>query len=106
MKIAIVIHEYPPYGGGASTAARATARALVELGHQVAVLTAGHSLRVERELDDGVIVIRLPSLRLRNLAPSALELMSFAFGASTLLKGCIRDFGADGILAYFAVPSG
>ena len=106
MRIAVVIHEYPPLGGGASTAAQATAKAMVEFGHEVLVITAGGQGLPRTQDDDGVRVERLPSLRLRNLAPSAMELLSFCASARLLLTGRLRRFAADGVLAYFAVPAG
>lgn len=106
MRIAIAIHEYPPVGGGASTAAAQTARALAALGHQVLVVT-GHvpGLPAEEE-QGGVTVHRLPALRFVRLAPSKLELLSFSASAALALAPRIRAFRADGVLAYFAVPVG
>ena len=106
MKIAIVIHEYPPIGGGAATAAKATAKAMVELGHEVLVITAGGRGLGVSESHDGVRVERLPSIRLRDLAPSAVELLSFCASARVLLRRRLRQFAADGVLVYFAVPAG
>src|SRR5262245_19341116 len=106
MKIAIVSHEYPPLGGGAATAVQATARAMVRQGHRVLVVTSGGRGLAPVAEDDGVHVERLPSLRLRHLAPSAFELLSFCASAAVLLRRRLIRFGADGVLAYFAVPAG
>ena len=39
MRILFINYEYPPVGGGAATATAAIARALVDLGHAVVILT-------------------------------------------------------------------
>lgn len=106
MRIAIVIHEYPPLGGGAATAARATARALAADGHPVMVVTSAAAGEPRSARLDGVEVRRLPALRLRTLAPSHVELLSFCASAAVRLTSELRDFRAEGILAYFAVPAG
>jgi glycosyltransferase involved in cell wall biosynthesis len=106
MRIAIVIHEYPPVGGGAATAAAQTARALAGLGHQVQVITAGGPGLARRARDGDVAIRRLPTLRLSTLAPGALELISFCASAQLGLTRALRRFGADAVIAYFAVPAG
>jgi glycogen synthase len=106
VRVAIVIHEYPPVGGGASTAAQQTARALGSQGHEVLVVTSAARGEARSSIDGAVRVRRLPALRLRTLAPSHTELLSFCASAGLLLSGELRRFGADGILAYFAVPAG
>ncbi len=106
VRIAVVIHEFPPIGGGAATAAACAARALAEGGHRVMVVTAGGRNLPATDALDGVQVERLASLRLRALAPSKLELLSFCASALVSLERRIRRFAADGVLAYFAVPAG
>lgn len=106
MRIAIVIHEYPPVGGGAATAAAQTARALVAAGHQVLVITAGGRGLPAQECDGGVEIRRLPALRVSALAPGAAELLSFCASAALGLTRQLRGFGAEAVIAYFAVPAG
>ncbi len=106
MRIAIAIHEYPPIGGGASTAAAQTARALAAAGHDVLVVTAGVPGQPRDEHVDGVTIARLPNLRQTLLAPSVVELLSFCAGAALLLERRLRAFRAEGVIAYFAVPVG
>jgi len=106
VKLAIAIHEYPPIGGGASTAAAQTARALAGDGHDVLVITAGGRGLPASEQDGRVTIERLPGLRGTVLAPSAVELLSFCAGAALLLERRLRRFGAEAVIAYFAVPVG
>ncbi len=106
MRVAIAIHEYPPVGGGAATAAAQTARALAGAGHDVLVVTGGVPGLPREQRADGITIARLPALRLATLAPSALELISFTAGAALLLERRLRAFAAEGVIAYFAVPVG
>jgi glycogen synthase len=106
VRIALAIHEYPPVGGGAATAAAHTARALAADGHDVLVVTAGGGGLPDQEHHDRLAVVRLPSLRLERLAPSAAELLSFCASAAIMLEDRLRRFGAEAVLAYFAVPVG
>jgi len=106
VRIAIAIHEYPPVGGGAATAAQQTARALAADGHEVLVVTAGGRGLAAEEREPGLTVERLPGLRAAVFAPNALELLSFCAGAAVALEGRLRRFGAEGVIAYFAVPVG
>ncbi len=106
MKIAIAIHEYPPVGGGASTAAAQTARALAAEGHEVLVVTAGGRGLPAEERTGTVTVRRLPGLRTSRLVPGSVELLSFCASAALSLEGQLRRFGAEAVIAYFAAPVG
>ena len=57
--------EYPPLGGGAAPVTRGLAQALVELGHQVDVVTMGYRGLAAEEDDGGVRLYRVPGLRSR-----------------------------------------
>ena len=63
MKILVLIHEFPPVGGGGGRAAQDICRGLTERGHEVTVLTAHLKGLPKKELVDGIRVLRLPSLR-------------------------------------------
>lgn len=106
MRIALAIHEYPPIGGGAATAAAQTAHALAGAGHEVLVVTAGVAGLPREEQHGRITVCRLPTIRAAVLAPSAVELLAFCVGAAVSLEGRVRRFGAEGLIAYFAVPVG
>lgn len=59
-----------------------------------------------RHREGRVQVRRLPALRLRALAPSQAELLSFCATAAVRLGRELEAFRADGVIAYFAVPAG
>ena len=62
MRLILVNYEYPPLGGGAATATQALAGKLVELGHQITVLTAKfRDLPAENDENGASIVLILPS---------------------------------------------
>ena len=63
MRILFINYEYPPVGGGAATATAAIARALVDLGHAVVILTGKFKRLPEVSESDGIVVHRIPSLR-------------------------------------------
>jgi glycosyltransferase involved in cell wall biosynthesis len=98
--------EYPPVGGGASPVARGLARALAERGHRVHVVTMGHGALAGDQMDAGVRVIRVPSLRARIERSRLHELAAY-----TLLGAChVRKLAArhayDVCHAQFVLPTG
>lgn len=106
MRVLVIIHEYPPIGGGGGAAARDICRGLAKRGYEVKVLTAHYKGLSRREQDEGVAVIRLPSLR-RQLYRAALPEMA-AFVLASLWAGLrlTRVWRPDAIHAHFAVPAG
>ena len=61
MRILIVLTYYQPYKSGLTIYAVRQARALVELGHEVTVLTSQYNPDLPRnEMDQGVKIVRLP----------------------------------------------
>ena len=67
MKICIVSEDYPPdtASGGIGTQACLKARGLVELGHEVQVLSQSRDGQPRNELDQGVRVRRIPGPDIR-----------------------------------------
>jgi len=106
MRIAVINHEYPPLGGGAATACEQISRQLASLGNRVRVVTSSGLGLPEYEARADVEVVRLPTGRRSRFAPSGVELLRFCSAAQLRLTGCLRDFRADAVLAFFAVPAG
>lgn len=106
MRLAVVIHEYPPVGGGAATAACKLAEDIVAQGHEVMVVTAAVRGCSSPESVNGVQLRRMWSLRRRWLSPKPYELLSFCASLSCRLTRHLRRFRPDGVLAFMAVPSG
>ena len=77
MKILIALTYFTPYKSGLTVYAERLARALVERGHQVTVLTSQHKSSLSREeIREGVHIVRMPvALRLSKgvIMPSILH---------------------------------
>lgn len=106
MRLMIAIHEFPPVGGGAATAAAQIASCWAKQGHEVQVVTSGVAGYPSKQNFDGVNVVRLPSLRWRRFSPKPYELLSFCFSAWARLPARMRQFCPSGVLAFCAVPIG
>ena len=89
MKILVLIHEFPPVGGGGGRAAQDICLGLVERGHEVTVLTAHLKGLPKEEIMDGIRILRLPSLRRE------------AFRAGLLAMGRLRSFRTLGRLPLY-----
>jgi len=106
MRILVLIHEFPPVGGGGGKAAQDISQGLVKRGHEVTVLTAHLKGLPRQENVDGVQVIRIPSLR-RQSYKADMGTMA-AYVLIGLLAGyrLIRRWHPDAIHVHFAVPAG
>ena len=106
MRLVVVNHEYPPWGGGAATATEALSHELAALGHRVVVVTAGGPSLPELSGDERLRIWRIPTGRRSRFAPTSAELLSFCFAVRNRLSRCLTEVRADGVLAFFAVPAG
>jgi len=106
LRILVLIHEYPPVGGGGGAAARDICRGLARRGHHVTVLTVHFRGLAYREQDQGVEVLRIPTLRQQPYRASLLEMSLFVLGALWAGYRLIREQKPDVLHAHFAVPAG
>lgn len=106
MKILVLIHEFPPIGGGGGRAAWDLCYGLVRRGHEITVLTAYLKGYSKDEDLDGIRVLRIPSLR-REAFRADLKAMG-GFVLSGLWAGyrLIKSWQPDLIHVHFAVPAG
>jgi glycosyltransferase involved in cell wall biosynthesis len=106
MRILIINSEYPPVGGGASTASGNIARILAEEGHEVVVLTTRYNQLPKDSLENGVRVLRGPSRRSHKERSTAWEQGWFiVLGALRALPLMFR-WRPQITLAFFGAPSG
>lgn len=106
MHILIVNSEYPPIGGGAGNASAHIARELVKLGQQVTVLTARYAGLAHDEIEEGVRILRLPTLRSRADRSTTTEQIAFLISAALLGIPAILRLRPTVALAFFGAPSG
>ena len=106
MRILLINSEYPPVGGGASTASANIARTLVKHGHEVVVLTTRYNELPKNQIEDGIRIIRGPARRSYRERSTAWEQGLF------ILLGCLRAiplvqrWRPQVTLAFFGAPSG
>lgn len=98
--------EYPPVGGGASPVTQGLARALVQRGHRVQVVTMGHGTLPAEQIDGGVRVIRVPSFRARIERSRVHELAAFAVAATRRVRSLLAEERYDVCHAQFVLPTG
>lgn len=106
-KLAFICHEFPPIGGGASTALDILTQNLAAHGHDVLVLTIGPSDEftgfhhfLHRQ------VISLGNIRKNPFCPSLLEFLKSYLLLRFKSPRFLNAFNPDCIIAFFAFPSG
>lgn len=106
MRILVITYEYPPIGGGGGMAAQEISRELARRGHEVQVLTAHFQGLPSREETEGVLVIRLRSLRRSAYKANLSAMFGYVLAGSFAGLAHIRRWRPDIIHVHFAVPSG
>jgi L-malate glycosyltransferase len=106
MRILILIHEFPPLGGGGGQAAQDIARELTSRGHEIVVLTTHLKGLPCDEMVDGFRVVRLRCFRKHASQASLLSMGTYLLAAAMEGLRLIRNWHPDLIHAHFAVPAG
>jgi len=106
MRILVLIHEYPPIGGGGGRVARDLCQGYAANGHDVTVLTARLGDQPAREIENGVTIVRLASGR-KEAFKAGLGAM-FGYITAAVWHGLrlIKQQRPDVIHVHFAVPAG
>jgi glycosyltransferase involved in cell wall biosynthesis len=106
MRILVLIHEYPPVGGGGGRVAQDLCEALALRGHEIKILTAHYQDLPEIEERPNLTIHRLKSMR-KEPFRAGLAAMAGFVGAS-LMHGIplIQKWKPDVIHVHFAVPAG
>lgn len=106
MRILVVIHEFPPVGGGGGHVARDICRGLAAKGHDIKVITAKLRSEEDKNLDPSYSVKRVPSWRRNPSRASLVAMILFIVSAIIHCGLLIRNWKPDIIHAHFAVPAG
>ncbi len=106
MRVLMVNYEFPPIGGGGATATLFLAKALLKQGHEVCVLTGGIGWQCQRSVEEGVEVVRIPTLRKLKDRANILEMSSFALAGILWLPAVVRRFKPHRAIVMFTIPCG
>src|SRR3990170_2292045 len=106
MRILVLIHEFPPIGGGGGRAAYDICKEMVKRGHQIVVLTTHMKGMPKKETIDGIRVIRLPSLRTEPYRAPFATMSAFVLTGLWSSYRYVRFHRPDIIHVHFAVPAG
>jgi L-malate glycosyltransferase len=106
VRILVLIHEFPPVGGGGGKAAEDICNALARRGHELTVLTARLRGLPRNETRSGVRIIRLPSLRTQPYKAGLPAMAAFVLAGLGAGLRYIRRQRPDVIHVHFAVPAG
>jgi L-malate glycosyltransferase len=106
MRILVLIHEYPPIGGGGGRVAQDLCLGLAQRGYELTVLTAHFEGLPLDETAGGVRVIRLKSLRREPYKASFLAMGAYLLAGWSFGIKFIREWQPDLIHVHFAVPAG
>ena len=98
--------EYPPLGGGAAPVTRGLARALVERGHQVDVVTMGYRGLPPEQDDAGVRLYRVPGLRSRLELSRVHELATYVWSGLRKSRALAAAEAYDLCHCHFILPTG
>lgn len=106
MRILVLIHEYPPVGGGGGRVAQDLCEGLAARGHEVRVLTAQCGDLSPSETRAGVQVIRLESRRREMFRADMKAMTGFVWVAIKAGRRMIKTWQPDVMHVHFAVPTG
>lgn len=106
MRILVIIHEYPPVGGGGGRVAEDLCRGLAARGHELHVLTAHYGDLPHEQVQDGVYITRLASGRRWPFRADLRAMAGFVWAAFWAGLREVRRWKPDVLHVHFAVPGG
>jgi len=106
MRILVLVHEFPPVGGGGGRVAEDICGKLAQRGNEVKVLTAHIRGLPYEEERNGFHVIRFRSMRMQPYRASFISMALYVLAGLWVGLRLIGSFKPDVIHAHFAVPAG
>src|SRR5574339_893356 len=106
MRILVLVHEFPPVGGGGGRVAEDICGKLAKRGHEVRVLTTHIKGLPYEEERNGFRITRFRSLRMEPYRASFLSMAVYVLAGLWVGLRLIGSFKPDMIHAHFAVPAG
>ena len=106
MRILVLVHEFPPVGGGGGRVAADICSQLAKRGHEVKVLTTHLKGLPYEQTGEGFQVIRFGSLRREPYRASFVSMALYVLAGLWAGRRLMRRFQPDVIHAHFAVPAG
>ncbi|HSV84972.1 MAG TPA: glycosyltransferase family 4 protein [Levilinea sp.] len=106
MRILVLIHEYPPVGGGGGRVAQDICQGLTARGHEVQVLSAHWGDLPYNELDGKVALHRVVPTRKQPYQAGFVTMAGYVLASAWNGLKLIRRWRPDIIHAHFAVPAG
>ena len=105
MQLLLLNYEYPPLGGGAGSAMQNIAKQLVEMGHNVDIITSHTKFAHNYVLDAGVKVYKVPSFR-KGIHDCGLRgAITYLFFAYFKLLKLFKKNKYDFIHYFFSLPT-
>ena len=106
MRILVLVHEFPPVGGGGGRVAEDICTKLARRGHEVKVLTTHIKGLPHQEERNGFQVVRVGSLRRQPYRASLLSMAVYVLAGLWAGLRLIGSFKPHVIHGHFAVPAG
>ena len=104
MRILTVSYEFPPIGGGGSSVVVGLAKELVNLGHEVDLVTMSFKGLARRECVHGINVYRVPCIRLRADICRPGEMVTYLMMAFPMLYRLVHRNHYDLNHTHFIFP--
>jgi glycosyltransferase involved in cell wall biosynthesis len=106
LDVLILCYEFPPLGGGGSRVVHGLARELASLGHRIDIVTMGFKGLPRHDVQNGVIVHRVPCLRRKEHACAIPEAASYLPAALLKARQLAQQRKFHINHAHFLLPDG
>ena len=106
MRILTLCYEFPPLGGGGAKVAYGLAKALVQQGHTIDVVTMGFNGLPKQETVNGITVHRVPCIRTKQSMCYTPEMPPYILSAIPVITRLTKTHQYDLNHTHFIFPDG